>query len=296
MRSIFLLVMLIASSLMYSAATAQDALKISGPKTASPGQLVRLDVDLADSESALWIVQPDDLDYEIVGHRILFALGPVKKVNVLVIAARVENDVVQFRQCRHRVTLEDSEDEPIEPDPVPKPDEPTEPDGDQPMQDWSAVQEWVKENRPPEDRATARALASGFRRVAGQVRQLTIEQARQQAGSMRRTVFSQRTDFTTDWNPFLVGLDAVVAAAPPNSTNAFATLLVAIADGLEVVGQATAEPVADSNATAHLHLLTAPPVIWHMPNSPPVNQLCPNGRCPNHLLPNTIVSPFLTNQ
>ncbi len=205
-------------------AIAQERLTIDGPEVVDACDLVRLDVELEPNESALWIVEPDSLDYEIVGNRLIFSLGCLPEASVLVIAASVHDGSVRFRQVKHRVRVGNG--------PNPPTDEPP-PPINEPTRDWSEITNWIREQAAPgSDPTTAALYAERLKLAAAQMQGESLERARTLIGEVRRTVFVERTDFSTNWNPFLTELDSKIKVAPPSDTQQYHDLVIAIAAGL----------------------------------------------------------------
>ena len=211
---------------------AQDRLTIDGPTEVETCDLVRLKVNLQEGESALWIVEPIELDYEPLGDRIIFSLACVKEARVTVIAASVVNERVIFRQLRHRVRVGRGSNPPSEPnEPTDPGDDPGDPDK---ARDWSSAKRWIaKHSTVKADRETASAYASKLASIQSSLSRLPLGDGRKLVGNVRREVFGTRSSFEVDWNPFLIELDRRIAKQPPKTSTEFASLIKAMTDGLK---------------------------------------------------------------
>jgi len=195
--------------------------------------LVRLSVNLEETESALWLLEPSTLDYEIVNNRIIFAMSCETEVRVLVVAAKVVDGAVKFRQMRHVVTL--SNDTPT---PTPPEDEDEEEDEDEdeptPVRDWSDVTDWVlSRDEPKEDPNTAKAWKEALEKAVILMEGKSLEQQQKIVGDLRRNVFIDREIFSTNWNPILRGIDKQVKKNLPKNSQEYIALIKAILKGLK---------------------------------------------------------------
>jgi len=116
---------------------------------------------------------------------------------------------------------------PVDPDDPQQPTDPTD--------DYEYLTDFVSSHEIPKaDPDTAKLLHDAFEAIISEVHNASdLETCKNIVGKARGEALNSRSDFDTNWNPFLVELDSQFNENPPDSPAEYAAMIAAIVKGFE---------------------------------------------------------------
>jgi len=228
--------------LLPSVVLAQATAVITGPETASPGDLIILDASESDCDSRQWLLVGSDksfLQFE-EGRKCVFASGVSGRYHFVLATAKQSDSVVSLATSIHTITIGTPGPEPA---PQPKPDPQP---GPQPVV-LSAIAIQVRDLVATLDRRSgeAQSIAAEFDAIA-QRATLTVMTPTQIAAACKAIGVFQNPEAQPRWKAFSVLFASIMSANSGDIPSTLQQVAVGIRAAEKPASAATSDPANET--------------------------------------------------